>query len=193
MTTLRLVEACQGPRWATPSAQHDLPNRFSSRARRTMYRHDPRDTLTDFAPVGGREARTAVLLSACFSQTCAAHVTLLPPCREGKRLGKRSPVCSSAAMILPRSDVVTHMQSGYASEEIEEGAKASTRASTARVQDISDGQRHQNRAVHVCQRRPAAQENGRRRNLPKAVVLMLTPAGRAAPIQCACAHPRWLD
>ena len=47
---------------------------------------------------------------------------------------------------------------------IEHGKKESTRDSEASVRDLSGGQRRQNRAVHSGQGRPAAQEDGHRRN-----------------------------
>ena len=90
-------------------------------------------------------------------------------------LEKMNPFCSSSRTILPRRCVVTREHRGYSLEVLEHGKKASTRDSKAK--DLSGRKRRQNRTVYVCQGRPAAQENGRRRNHDKEVVLVLTKLG----------------
>jgi hypothetical protein len=72
---------------------------------------------------------------------------------------------------------VTHKHRGYSSEVTENGEKESTRDIEARIRDLSSGKRRQNRAVHSCQRGPAAQENGNRRNFHKEIARILTRSG----------------
>src|SRR5262249_46077908 len=119
-------------------------------------------------------------------------VPLLHPCKHGKRTGKKSPFCSSSLTILPRSSVVICEHGEYPSEVIENGEKESTQDIKTRVQDLSGGQRRQNRAVPFCQGSPAAQENGCRRNHDKEIAHVLAHTGRAATIQRSRSHPRWL-
>ena len=72
---------------------------------------------------------------------------------------------------------MTHKHRGYSSEVTENGEKESTRDIEARIRDLSSGKRRQNRAVHFGQGSPAAQENGRRRNLHKEIARILAHAG----------------
>jgi hypothetical protein len=72
---------------------------------------------------------------------------------------------------------VTCEHRGYSSEGTEHGEKESTRGIKARVRDLSGGKRRQNRAVHSGQGSPAAQENGRRRNLHKEIARLLVQPG----------------